>query len=134
VVQVASVEAGDPFLTEIRFFLDGSVAGSAPFLVEVRPPSTCLASVPPNCGGSCPSIVIDGDTVAGICVLYEEDCYCIYLQSFNVSPVPMQEGAQLTGIVDPDNVVEETDENNNMFSGPVAAAITTWGTMKALYQ
>ena len=48
--------------------------------------------------------------------------------------VPVGDGGDLSGIVDPDNLIEELDEGNNLFFGPVQAEGKTWGAIKAIYR
>ncbi len=133
-IQLASFGDGDAFVTEVRFLLDGVPVTSVPLAVGDRTAGSCSTNVPPDCDGSCPTIMIDGSSVDGVCVDYQDECVCLYLQTVNSPEVPFSDGDQLTAVVDPDNLVEETDEDNNSFDGPVDSGLASWGTMKALYR
>jgi hypothetical protein len=129
---------GGPFATGVGFELDGDPVTSLPLSIGPVGGGTCPDHVPPNCDGDCPAIDMNGEMVEGICINYaDEGCACLYLQTVNSDPVPIAAPAVFTSVVDPDNLVEEIDETNNVmeiFAGPSPIQGTTWGTVKSLYR
>lgn len=128
VILTAEVELGasgahDGFLVDVGFELDGTFAGSVQIDYGSIPgsggdPLWCENSTPPDCGGYCPPITVNGDVVTAYSctdwISMPGSCDCIYLVvSPPTEPIPYNDEIQASATVDYYGTVAESDETNN---------------------
>jgi len=121
-VELAASGGHDGFIVDVGFELDGVFAGSVQLDYGAIPgsggdPLWCENSSPPNCGGYCPPIVVNGDVVtAYACTewLSLPGCNCIYLVATPPSDaVAYNDEVEASATVDYYDTVDESDEGNN---------------------
>ena len=129
--------------TEVAFYLDSVHIGSVPLLVEPDLIGSCHQDTPPDCGGYCEAIYIDGVRCepAGCAGLTwpvtGPQCCCLYVIPAKQYLTPYHGESMASGTVDPMGVHAEGDETNNTMSvslEPIVDEARTWSQVKALYR
>ena len=93
-----------------------------------------------NCGnGECLDIVTFSAFWEGYCMSspWFLNCACAYVIEPFVEPIPLSEPTQLTVTVDPNGLVPEVDEDNNVFTinlEPIEAESSSWTLIKDMYR
>jgi len=102
---------------------------------------TCWNYTPNNCGqGECLEIWTFTSNWVGECISWPNfyRCGCKYTITPYVEPVPCEPGVTtMTIVVDPNDLIPETDETNNEMTidlGAVGDDLLTWSGVKSMYR
>jgi len=94
-----------------------------------------------NCGnGTCADLVSGLGWMDGFCTSSGRTppCGCSYIAHREFEPVPYMIGYNTVVItLDPDDLIDETDETNNVMTidlGPIANEFVTWSALKGMYR